>query len=68
VAKLVFGFLGEEGPQGCSGLQPILVGSLKDCSSHLATWDLAERGRSNHSILEASCPQGTGAIKRKKWS
>jgi hypothetical protein len=68
MAKLVFGFLGEEGPQGCCGLLAILAGFLKDCSSHLAIGDLAKRGRSNHSIPEESCPLGTGAVKSKKWS
>jgi hydrogenase-4 membrane subunit HyfE len=37
VVKLVIGFLGEEEPRGCRGLQPILAGFLKDCSSRLAT-------------------------------
>lgn len=68
VAKLVFGFLGEEGPRGCCGLQPILAGFLKDCSSCLATADLAKKGRSNHLIPEERCPLGTGAVKSKKWS
>jgi hypothetical protein len=68
VAELVFGFSGEEGPPGFGGLKLIWASFLKDYSSHPATEDLAEKGRSNRSVPEVSSPLCTGTRKSKKWS